>query len=81
MDEARRRLDSLIAQGAHLTALRSELESRPLDERAELCSYAWGLLDHRYGSDEEAALWLYAWTLEAGLHRGAQSAATLRPLD
>jgi hypothetical protein len=81
MEDARRRLDSLVADGAHLTDLRSELERQPPDERADLCRYAWGLLDHRYGSEEESALWLYAWTLEAGLHRGTQTAATLRPLE
>jgi hypothetical protein len=81
MEDARSRLDSLVAEGAHLAALTSELRRRPPAERADLCRYVWGLLDHRYGSEEESALWLYAWALESGLMRGERTAANLRPLE
>jgi hypothetical protein len=59
-----RRLDGLVAEGVDLAALRSELEQHPPERRHELCCYAWGLLDRRYGDEDEAALWLYAWALE-----------------
>jgi len=63
VEAAYRRLDTLISEGAHLSALRSELELHPPERRADLCRYAWGLLDQRYEAEEEAALWLYAWAL------------------
>jgi hypothetical protein len=58
-----RRLDELIAEGADPAALRSELEGYPPARRSELSRYAWGRLDQRYGAEDEAALWLYAWSL------------------
>jgi hypothetical protein len=58
---AYRQLDRLVEQGARPAALRSMLEEYPPEKRGELCGYAWGMLDQRYGEEEEAALWLYAW--------------------
>ena len=63
MDATYRRLDTLVSEGARLSAVRSELELHPPEDRADLCRYAWGLLDDCYGTEEEAALWLYAWAL------------------
>ena len=60
---AYRRLDRLIEEGARPAMLRSALEEYPPARRGELSGYAWGALDHRYGEEEEAALWLYAWAL------------------
>jgi len=60
---AYRRLDELIERGAHPDVLRSELAAHPPDHRSELSRYAWGMLDQRYDSEAEAALWLYAWSL------------------
>jgi hypothetical protein len=62
--EAYRRLDHLVAEGVDLTSLRAELERHPPEWRADLCCYAWGLLDRRYADEDEAALWLYAWALD-----------------
>jgi hypothetical protein len=63
VEAAYRCLDTLISEGARLSAVRSELELHPPEDRADLCRYAWGLLDRRYETEEEAALWLYAWAL------------------
>ena len=63
VDVAYRRLDDLISEGARLSAVRSVVARHPPEDRADLCRYAWGLLDRRYGAEEEAALWLYAWAL------------------
>jgi hypothetical protein len=60
---AYRQMDRLIEEGARPAVLRSLLEEYPPERRRELCRYAWGALDQRYGEDEEAALWLYAWAL------------------
>lgn len=60
---ALRHLDELVAQGAHPAVLRAELEEYPPDRRGELSRYAWGMLDQRYDAEDEAALWLYAWSL------------------
>jgi hypothetical protein len=64
-----RRLESLVDEGQALAALELELEGHPLEERVELSRYAWGLLDRRYDSEREAALWLYAWSLTAEKER------------
>jgi hypothetical protein len=56
-----RQVDRLIEQGANPAILRSLLEEYPPERRSELSRYAWGMLDQRYGEEEEAALWLYAW--------------------
>jgi hypothetical protein len=72
VDAAYRRLEALIFNGARMSAVRSELELRPPEERADLCRYAWGLLDQRYGPDEEAGLWLYAWALARKARNGHQ---------
>jgi hypothetical protein len=69
---AYRRLETLIFEGAHLGAVRSELELRPPEDRADLCRYAWGLLDQSYEPEEEAALWLYAWALASRARNGHQ---------
>jgi hypothetical protein len=58
------RLERLIAQEADLVTLTAELQCYPPGQRAELCRYAWGLVDWEHDSEEEAALWLYAWLLE-----------------
>jgi hypothetical protein len=55
-------LTRLIDEGARPAALRTKLEEYPPERRSELSRYAWGMLDQRYGEDEEAALWLYAWS-------------------
>ena len=60
---AYRQLDRLVDQGVRPAALRSTLEDYPPEQRSELSRYVWGILDQRYGEDEEAALWLYAWAL------------------
>jgi hypothetical protein len=60
---AYRQLDHLIEQGARPAVLRSKLEEYPPESRGDLSGYAWGALDQRYGEEEEAALWLYAWAL------------------
>jgi hypothetical protein len=60
---AYRQLDRLVDQGAGPAALRAKLEEFPPERRSELSRYAWGILDQRYGAEDEAALWLYAWTL------------------
>jgi hypothetical protein len=60
---AYRQVDALIEEGARPAILRSLLEEYPPERRRELSRYVWGALDQRYGEDEEAALWLYAWAL------------------
>jgi hypothetical protein len=60
---AYRQLDRLIDQGADPATLRAKLEEYPPAHRGDLSRYAWGILDRRYGAEDEAALWLYAWTL------------------
>jgi hypothetical protein len=60
---AYRLLDRLVDEGARPAALRSMLEEYPPERRGELSQYVWGMLDQRYGEEEEAALWLYAWAL------------------
>ena len=70
MQAAYRHLDSLISEGAQLSTVKSELEQHPPEERADLCRYAWGLLGGRYGPDEEAAFWLYAWAMADRARRG-----------
>jgi hypothetical protein len=60
---AYRQVDRLIEEGAHPAVLRSLLEDYPPERRGELSRYAWGALDHRYGEEDEAALWLYAWAM------------------
>jgi hypothetical protein len=60
-----RHFESLVEEGRAVAGLEGELESYPLAERVELSRYAWGLLDRRYDSEHEAALWLYAWSLAA----------------
>jgi hypothetical protein len=56
-------LDRMIEDGARPADLRSLLEEYPPDRRGELSRYVWGMLDQRYGEEDEAALWLYAWAL------------------
>jgi hypothetical protein len=58
-----RQLDRLIEEGARPAALRSKLEEFPPERRGDLSGYVWGALDRRYGEEDEAALWLYAWAL------------------
>jgi hypothetical protein len=58
-----RELDRLIDEGAGPAALRAKLAEFPPELRSELSRYAWGILDRRFGPEDEAALWLYAWTL------------------
>ena len=60
---AYRQLDRLIDQGADSATLRAKLEEYPAERRGDLSCYAWGILDRRYGAEDEAALWLYAWAL------------------
>jgi hypothetical protein len=60
---AYRALDRLIDQGAGPAALKAMLDEYPPETRGDLSSYAWGVLDQRYGEEDEAALWLYAWAL------------------
>ena len=60
---AYRQVDRLIDEGVHPAALRSMLEEYPPEHRGDLSRYAWGMLDQRYGEEEEAALWLYAWAM------------------
>jgi regulator of protease activity HflC (stomatin/prohibitin superfamily) len=60
---AYRQLDRLIEEGIRPAALRSTLEEYPPERRGDLSRYVWGMLDQRYGEEEEAALWLYAWAL------------------
>lgn len=60
---AYRELDRLIEEGARPEALRAMLEEFPPPRRSDLSRYAWGMLDQRYGEEDEAALWLYAWAL------------------
>jgi hypothetical protein len=69
-EDSYRRLDRLIAEEADLALLTAELQCHPSEQRADLCRYAWGLLDCGYDSDEEAALWLYAWLLAQHEERG-----------
>ena len=80
MEAAYRRLETLILAGAHMRAVRSELELRQPEQRADLCRYAWGLLDQSYGPEEEAALWLYAWVLESRVRNGHQRGVWCRNL-
>ncbi len=65
MEDTYSRLERLVAEERDLASLTAELQSYPPAERAELCRYAWGLVDWGHDSEEEAALWLQAWLLES----------------
>ena len=69
-----RHVEQLVYDGDEPAELKWELGGYPLDERAELSRYAWGLLDRRCDPEREAALWLYAWALAAEQERGTEVA-------
>jgi hypothetical protein len=78
MEEAAyRQLDRLIGEGADPATLRSMLDEYPPERRSDLTRYAWGMLDQRYGAEEEAALWLYAWALRGYSPGPTSSSASL----
>jgi hypothetical protein len=81
MGHAYRRLDKLIGEGCDLASLNGELRRYPPEEQVELCRYSWGLLDDRYDEETEAALWLYAWALDAEPRRHAGPVPSLDPTD
>jgi hypothetical protein len=79
--EEYRRIDRLVAKGADVGVLKAALEGHEPDERAELCRYAWGLLDPRHhDAEQEAALWLYAWALESERRARREATAALEPV-
>ena len=75
-DKGVHRLAALLAGGTDLPTLPAEMRRYPPEERVDLCRYAWGLLDAGDDPEREAALWLYAWGLEAQCqeHRGGVAA-------
>jgi hypothetical protein len=75
-----RHFESLVEEGRPLAGLEGELEDYPLNERVELCRYTWGLLDHRYDGEHEAAFWLYAWSLAAEQEKRGVEARVPEPV-
>jgi len=80
-DEGFRRLGALIAGGSDVPTLTAEIDQYPPEERVDLCRYAWGLLEPGHDAEREAALWLYAWVLEAQGQEQRGGVGTLDPYD
>jgi hypothetical protein len=76
-----RHVEGLIDEGLGVAGLQWELGGYPLDQRVELCRYAWGMLDRRTDPEREAALWLYAWALSAEQEERGVEVAIPQPVE
>ncbi|HEX2232262.1 MAG TPA: hypothetical protein VHG69_02740 [Thermoleophilaceae bacterium] len=76
-----RHVEGLVDQGRGLAGLQWELGGYPLDQRVELSRYAWGLLGRGCDPEREAALWLYAWALEAEHQERGVEVAVPQPFE